>query len=391
MFKRIDLFRPVQGKLDLLHHFTEKLAEALKSIGVKSRVLLAEYNNPKPFLEQIMEDRPDCTLCFNGLLPDSQGRFFCDMIKVPHVACLIDSPVNFIPLTGSDFNIITCPDKFSKEFLRGLNFQNTIFLPHGVDKNITASSGPRPYDVVMLSPLIDYLSIRESWDERFGPVVAEAMEEVAETVLMQPEESCIQVLVQIINKYASEGKDLDPSKMNFIEILSDIEVYVKGKDRIALLHSIKDTEVHIFGDAAETATWSKYLEDDHYIIHDPVPFEKAIEIMKQSKIVLSSNAWMKSGVHFMTLYGLMAGALVLTHENHYLHEFFIDRESIAYYNYGELEKVPATINAYLNDETLRWETALHGREEVLQRHTWDERAKNLVQQLDSILAAIATE
>ncbi len=54
--------------------------------------------NPRPFLDTLFADRPECTLSFNGLLPDAEGRFFCEMIQIPHVACLVDAPTQFFSL-----------------------------------------------------------------------------------------------------------------------------------------------------------------------------------------------------------------------------------------------------------------------------------------------------
>ncbi len=76
MIKRIDVFMPPRSQYGVLHHFTRKLSEALGRAGVEASLLEAQYDNPKPFLDKIFSDRPDCTLSFNGLLPDREGRFF---------------------------------------------------------------------------------------------------------------------------------------------------------------------------------------------------------------------------------------------------------------------------------------------------------------------------
>src|SRR5262249_10865415 len=96
MIKHIDLFMPPNiSQYGVLHHFTIKMNEALQRSGVRSRILEAQKDNPKPFLSELFNEIPDCTLSFNGLLPDKEGRFFCDLVKIPHVACTIDSPNAF--------------------------------------------------------------------------------------------------------------------------------------------------------------------------------------------------------------------------------------------------------------------------------------------------------
>ena len=116
--KRIDVFMPPLSTYGVLHHFTEKMHEALLRAGIQSRLLEAKRNDPGPFLKALFEDKPDCTISFNGLLPDTQGRFFCDMVNIPHVACLVDSPNSYLSLTQSPLTIITCVDQSSVDFFR---------------------------------------------------------------------------------------------------------------------------------------------------------------------------------------------------------------------------------------------------------------------------------
>src|SRR6516162_3155093 len=104
--KKIDVFMPPLSQYSVLHHFTKKLHEALVQQGIVSRLLEAKHNDPGPFLDALLKDPPDCTLSFNGLLPDNQGRFFSDMIRIPHVACLVDSPTNFLTLVRSPYSVI---------------------------------------------------------------------------------------------------------------------------------------------------------------------------------------------------------------------------------------------------------------------------------------------
>ena len=127
MLKRIDIFMPPFSQYGVLGHMTKDIHEAFKRQGVNSRLLVAEHDNPKPFLDAIFDDSPDCTLSFNGLLPTPTGLFFCDMIKIPHVACLVDSPNQFMELIKSPRTVITCPDKNAVEFFKGFNAQNVLF------------------------------------------------------------------------------------------------------------------------------------------------------------------------------------------------------------------------------------------------------------------------
>jgi glycosyltransferase involved in cell wall biosynthesis len=391
MIKKIDLFMPPTSQYGVLHHFTKKLCEALIRSGVTCRLLQAERNNPKPFLTEIFQDPPDCTLSFNGLLPDDEGRFFCDMIQIPHVACLVDSPNQFFSLIKSPFTIITCVDRFSCEFYRGMNFQNVLFMPHGVEKNLSVPhEGERTYDVVMLSSCIDYNAQRQEWAKKYSKELCDVMDEAAEITFADQETPYVQAFVQALDRHVNAGSGIDPQQIDFINILDDLETYIRGYDRVQLVKGIKDAKVDIFGSGDTAQGWKKYLGSGakNVVLHDPVPYEHALTIMKDSKIILNSCPWIKNGTHERILAGLACGALVLTNENIFMREHFRDGESIAFYRHKQWDRVNEQINSYLNDESKRQAVAHKGREAVMKGHTWDHRAAALLKELPVLLKRI---
>ena len=391
MVKRIDLFMPPRSQYGVLHHFTNKFGEALARSGVKCRTLEAERYNPKPFLEEIFRDPPDCTLSFNGLLPDHEGRFFCDLIQIPHVACVVDSPNLFFPLANSTYTIITCVDQYSCEFFQGLKAPHVLFMPHGVEKELTAPiDQQRPYDVVMLSSLIDYDMLRQLWQQKFPPELCTIMDVAVDRALSDQETSYVQAFVQAMDEHAKKSGVLDLNKVNIVEVLDQIEAYMRGKDRIELLKAVQGVKIDVFGSAGFSDNWKKYLGKNAHniIVHDPVSFEQALEIMKQSKILLNSCPWIKNGAHERIFSGLACGALVVTNENPYMRKYFKDGENIVYYHHKKWQDVNQKVHDYLTNEEERKLLVEKGRAVTMQHHTWDHRAKSLVKALDPILAGI---
>lgn len=386
--KRIDLFMPLVSNYGVLHDYTQKLYAALQRQGVKCRLLEAKRNDPGPFLKALFDDPPECTLSFNGLLPDDQGRFFCDMIHIPHVACLVDSPNSFLPLIRSPLSIITCVDRSSVDFFQGLGFNNALFLPHATDSRLTVDPKvKRDYDVVMLSSCIDYESIRASWKKKFPTALRQAMEEAAEIALADYMTPFYIAFVQALDRQVSRQTGIDPQAVDFITVLDEIEMYIRGKDRVELVKAVNEAKVDVFGSADSVAGWKKYLGKKHnVVIHEPVPFEQAIEIMKHSKIVLNSSPWIKNGAHERIFNGLACGALVIANENIYLREQFQDGKSIVFYLPGHWDKANHRINEYLANEDKRALVAEHGRNIVMKAHTWDNRAAQLVKELPPILS-----
>lgn len=388
MINRIDIFMPPLSRYGVLHHMTRDIYEAMKRAGVNCKLLVAQYDNPQPFLESIFSDPPECTLSLNGLLPDSNGKFFCDLIKIPHVACLVDSPNQFIPLTQSSRNVITCPDVYATHFFKGLNFENSVFLPHGVGKEISPDpDAEKKYDVVLLASCIDYDAIKNSWKDKYPKKLCNALEEAAEITLSDQTTPYVEAFVTALNHNIPKSESLDPNKFHLMQILDDLEMYIRGKDRVELVRSIKDAKVDIIGAGKNGSGWNKYITDEYpnITLHDPIPFEEALSVMKQSKIILNSCPWIKNGGHERIFAGMACGALVVTSENSYMADHFVNGEDIAYYYYGRWDEVNDLISDYLKDDAKRQKMIKQSQQKVKDGHTWDHRVKSLLEALPKLL------
>lgn len=90
MIERIALILPDKKTHEELFALTLTLSKALQKIGISCIELTSERENPGPFLEKLFNFLPQITVSYNGLLPDEEGRFFADLIKIPHLCCLIE-------------------------------------------------------------------------------------------------------------------------------------------------------------------------------------------------------------------------------------------------------------------------------------------------------------
>lgn len=388
MVKRIDLFMPPLSQYGVLHYMTKDIYNALIRAGVNCRLLVADHDDPEPFLQSLFNNPPECTLSFNGLLPDAKGRFFCEMIKIPHIACLVDSPNQFAALAQCKLNIITCPDLYACEFFRGLKVENVLFLPHGVGKDTEPSKDKnKKYDVVMLASCIDYENIRDQWKGKYSKDVCAILNLAAEKSAADFSLPYVEAFVQAMNELLPKSPSIDPSTFNLMQLLDDLEMYLRGKERVELVRGIKNAKIDLFG-----AGWDneKYFrkKNSNIVMHDPVHYEEALEIMKRSKIVLNSCPWIKNGGHERIFAGMACGAVVITNENPFMKEHFKDGEDICYYNHGKFDGLDGIIATYLSDDAKREKVAASGRKKVMQGHTWDHRVAALLKQLPGCLELI---
>jgi spore maturation protein CgeB len=389
MIRRIDFFMPPPNQYERVSYLTKELYQAFQRQGVNCRLLVGQRENPEPFLSALFQDPPDCTFSFNGLLPDNQGNFFCEMIKIPHIAYLMDSPIQFLSLAKSSLNIVLCPDIFACNFFLGLNFNNVIFIPHGVSKDIRLDiSSKRRYEVVMLSSCIDYEEIRIKWKNKYTLPLYKVLENASERSMSNPTISLVESLVAELNEQLGKSNAINPSEINLLELLDELETYIRGKDRVEAVRAVKDCQVDVFGAPKQSASWEKYLKGCNAVIHDPIPYEQALNVMKESKIVLTSCPWTKNGGDERIFAAFACGAMVISSDNVYLRHHFNEGTEILFYQPGKWTRVNDLVQEYLSKPSSLEQIADNGKRKTLKEHTWDVRAKNLLNQLPPLLEKI---
>lgn len=385
--KRIDIFMPTRSQYSVLHYFTEELYEALVRAGVGCNLRTTKSNQDfNTFLEDVYKDPPICTLSFNGILPDESGTFLADLIKIPHLCCLVDSSTRFVVLSQSQYTIISCVDRVACEFLKGIHHDQTFFLPHAASKDLSFSpSEKRPYEVLVLASCIDYEAIAEWWRANYPKEVADMIFEAAERVLGDQDTSFIMALNLSVNDFMKAHPEFEASKIDFIKILDELENYVIGYDRIRVIRSIRDARIDIYGNSKEM--WEKVLGNQpNCVFHDPVPFTDAFELLRQTKILINSCIAIKAGGHERIYSAMALGAVVFASENQFMKETFRDGENVIFYTAQTMHEINDKVNDLLANEPKRAAIAQAGHDVVMAHHTWDHRAATLLEELPAFLA-----
>lgn len=376
-FSKIDFLMPVTSQYGVLHYFTKKMYEALHRRGVSCRLLEGEQMIDLP-----CKDPPDLTIGFNGIPSHSSGVFLCDLIERPHLCCLMDLSYRFFYLVQSPLISFTCNDRFSLELLNLKHVQNCFFMPPAVEKEaILSLEKKREYEVVFLATYIDFESRREKWKQYFPKSICEIMDETIEMTFCNTQFSFIETFQKVLNVYLEQDKIHDDDQIDLFSIWEQLELYIRGKDRVDLIQSIQDATVHIFDASIDQKNWKHHLKGkSNLIFHEPVSYEESLAVMRKSKIVLNSSPHLRNGVHERVLNALACGALPVTEENPYLLENFPGQ--LLFYKNSERDQLNQLINDYLNNENKRLDICTRGKENVLFNHTWDCRISKILENLN---------
>lgn len=365
---RID-FLIVDNDYGTAAHFSEQLALALQRKGVEIRLFYISGGNFYKAFYQIQNDPPDLTCSFSDItlgkkMPLGEAWGIC------HLSFFIDHAAYFLHQLTPTFSMVGAIDQEDLAFLQGIGFPRAFFFPHGVEKELTPSSHPPCYEVSFLGTCLDFEATRESW-KRFSQKKRELLDECAFRVLHE-RVSPLRALL--------EGKVEEDLPL----LHQELENYVRGKDRIELLQAIEGIPVHIWG----KGKWKKYLPKA--LVHRPLSFSSAQEIMKKSKILLNSIPSLQHSSHERLFSAPLAGCLPLTTDTAYARKEFIEGQSMATYQYGKWDAALEKLHFYLENEEKRKEVVEGARALILEKHTWDSRADILLNNIPILLVQEGT-
>jgi spore maturation protein CgeB len=332
--------------------FAKSLAKAFERLGIEVQLhWVADYQFCYA-LEEIRASPPLMTLSFSDI--HFEGRPIADLIGLPHLTMLLDPALYFLHQLQSPLSLISSVDQKDVEWLHYFGKKEAFFLPHGAEIDIlTTVERERPYEAVFFGTCIDYKAVEERWGRNYAASEAKALKEAVERVLSSEGPSILEAILE--------------SKLDKIQLLQwhqEIDHYVRGKDRIALLQAHSQHSLHIWGDGP----WRRFLPNAK--IWPAVSFDQTIALMQQATFVLNSSPRFKSGSHERIFYGALSGACVVTGENPFIHEYFVAGEELLTYAYGSWSNC-------LKKE--RWqEIAEKGQRKVRLEHTWDARAAQIL-------------
>ena len=295
-------------------YFCQKFAESLKRKGVAAHIFDMQNGN----LNQLAElTAPDIFCSFNRMQPLQDGRYPFEILKKPFIAFLVDPACYYSDYIFSKNIFISCVDKMDCSYLQNKGFQNVLFWPHAVEKELSYTlTDPRPYDVVLIGSCYDPEGLRQAWKARYSKEWITLIEEAVERTFYERNTPFWQAVDEAIKRQNHEI-----SKNDRIRILTAVDNYMRGVDRFELITSIKDAEVHVFGGTCwreehPIAGWAQTLAKfPNITVHPAVPFKEALSIMKQSKICLNSMPFFKEGTHERIFASLALGSLPVTTDN----------------------------------------------------------------------------
>ncbi len=375
-FTSIAFLRNKRSPQGVLESFSEGLEEAFSRLGVRVKAFDYEEFESGTCIEAIRAMKPNCTIGFNILLPEDSP------LDVPHYAPLCDSATYYPELRLTNHLIASFMEQDSFGFYKRLGVEKIFFLPHALSRDFFSRDlhKKRDYDVVLPGSFVNPDAISTVWKDILSPSSYKQMVDLAEEVLASPHLSHLQAFTQLVEERGAFEKELLDKKLDFFSQINMLEVYIRNVDRLRLVQNIKEHTIHIFCPKPMVSAWQKAVGGKKNVeFHEAVSFTELADVFSRSKLVINSIPTIKRGLHERFLLALSQGASVLTNENIFITNQFFAPKAILNTLSPHYQALDAKIASAFADEEARIAEVVSTHPTIKQEHTWDARAKSLME------------
>ncbi len=284
-------------------------------------------------------------------------------------------------------------DKFQEQYFKEFypEFTHLGFLPlAGTDltkvdskdapvqrKNRPAGSAEREIDVIMTGNYTD-LPFFEPYINWINEEYAAFYRGIIDDIIAHPwktvEEVALVHCEREMGKVPYEELRIAFSKMIFIDMY--VRNYWRGEAVKVLVEA--GIDVDVFGKG-----WDKLdcENKEHLHIHPQITSEECLEHIGNAKVSLNVMPWFKDGAHDRVFNSILNGAVSVSDKSKYLCQELKAGEGVVYYDLEHLEKLPEMVQNLLQNPSLMVEIVEKGKKLVEEHHTWENRAKQMIEWL----------
>lgn len=364
----------------ILQYIMEQYNKALQKLGYETFVFPAA-DTPETFNEyagdmfRFRADGLDGVITFNNRgfqMPlEGQGSLW-DKWGVPCFNLLVDHPMYYYdsldhsPAQG----IVLCADRNHTDYVSRFypTVRKSLFLPTGGETyhpgKPSRAIADRNIDVLFIG------SYKYHTDYTYDAVD----EAVMDYLISNPQTAFEHAMEHYLKCIRPDLSDAALKLM--IQNHRFVETNLSSMYRLEILRTLTDAgiTVHVYGSGWEN---SGLCENPHFALHAPVSFAKGLALMGDSRIVLNQMSWFKDGGSERICNAMLQQSVCVTDDSRYLREQFTDGDEIVFYSLSQLEKLPDTVAALLQNPDRMQHIAAHGYEAAAARHTWEHRAQEL--------------
>lgn len=184
-----------------------------------------------------------------------------------------------------------------------------------------------------------------------------------------------------------EKRNLAIQDRDFHQIMGQmrsVETYMRAWIREQVVREIVDAgyRIHIFG-----GNWENFeCRNPENIIRMKGHGDTSLRAVANAKISLNVMPWFRGGFQERIASAMLCGSVALTDTSTYIEENFTDGVDIAIYDAGNTGTIPARIADILDNPDKGERIAKAGYEKAHMYHTWRNRAKEIIDNIEETAA-----
>lgn len=389
---KLIFFEGAYATLDL---FAEELRRIYEARGYETFVMRAEdMEESLGRLVQFAAGGADAVITFNNLgfyLEMTEGKNLWDELHIPCVNILMDHPFRYhrFLLQAPERGIVLCPDYNHVEYIRRFypNISRAEYLAHGgipqTSPLIAGNETPKPIlertiDVLYAGSLSRYAA--EGLVPDLGNITDydgfDLSQSVLSELLRSPERTTESVMEEYFVRHGLHFPDErlreEMARLRFLDTYA-VSFFREQAVRYLVENGIRVT---VYGQGWEQCEWAA---NPNLTCGGVISPDEVVRKMGDAKIVLNTMTWFKNGTHDRVFNGMLAGAGVVSDTSVYMEKEFADKQEIACFNLPEIGKLPTLVKGMLEEPGRLERMASAGYEKAYKNHTWESRAKEILE------------
>lgn len=378
----------VIGGVETLEYFSYRMGETFEKEGyaVFYYDLKKEEQSARK-LKKFIRTGETALVTFNfeglekepGVYKEGLG-YIWDAYQIPCYNIAADHPYYYherfhdLPKRYRHISIDRCQAQYFKDFYP--EYEHLGFLPLAGTR-LPESGEERTMDVIMTGNYTPP-SFCEPYIHRINEEYAAFYQGIIEDLIAHPyktvEEAALVHCEREMGKVPYEELRIAFSKMIFIDL------YVRNYWRGKAVRTLADAgiRVDVFGKGWESL---ECAHPENLKRHPQTTSIACLEHLQHAKVSLNVMPWFKDGAHDRVFNSVLNGAVCVSDKSRYLCGELSDGAGVCYYNLEKIEELPFIVKELLRNEAERKEIVRRGMEKVQEKHTWEARAKQILEWL----------
>lgn len=362
--------------------FANQIGGAFEELGFPVEVCeLAKEDSLDEKLEVFMGKKYKLILDFNSLLPRMEmedGSAYLDHLKGPFFDYILDHPLfhyNGLMTKAENMHVIVL-DEAQRTYIERYhrNVKRVYMLPLGATEAFCQTEKQKPDSILFLGtyerPDKVYELVRES-PEPMKHVMKSLIDRRLADPLLPMEEAYRQYLAE------HEWELADREFVLFMNAMYPVDAFIRDYFRKAALDELIAENIPV---KAVGEGWEKYQRDDNAFFkrEKSVLFQRSFDRIAREQILLNVSPIFNRGLHDRVLAGMANRTAVLTDGNPYLEAHFCHGENICLYSLASLHTLSDLAGELMENRFLREKIQNQGLEEFRRKHTWEHRARQIL-------------